>query len=65
MRQNQKLIFEALLNETEKNANIMGEIASDLMKFHHRCLPRRTHGDFDVGISAVKHRNEREGQSHI
>lgn len=48
-----------LTEEADRSTQNWGEIASDLIKFHERCLPKRTHADFEVGIAAVKYREER------
>ena len=47
-----------LTAESDRSTQNWGVIASDLIKFHERCLPKRTHADFEVDIAAVKHRKE-------
>ena len=62
----QKKIFEMMkqvqtfaIEEAARSSRVLGGVSQQCAKFHNRCIPLYKQKDYEMGISAVQHRNKR------
>lgn len=62
----QSRIFEMMKNvqkfaidEAARSSRVLGDVSQQCANFHNRCIPIYKQKDFEMGISAVQHRNKR------
>jgi len=55
MKEVQKFAIE----EAQRSARVLGDVSQQCGRFHNRCIPQYKQKSYELGISAVKHREKR------
>lgn len=54
-----KNVQQVAIHEAERSARVLGQMSKKCVGFHERCIPGYSHQSYNMGISAVQHRNQR------
>lgn len=54
-----KQVQKFAIDEAQRSARVLGEVSQQCGRFHNRCIPQYKQKNYDLGISAVKHRQKR------
>ena len=62
----QKQIFQMMkevkkfaIDEAQRSTRVLGEVSQQCGRFHNRCIPMYKQKSYELGISAVQHRQKR------
>lgn len=52
-------VQDVVINEAARSTRVFGEMSAYSINFHKRCIPEHSQNSYNIGIDAVKYREER------